>query len=960
MSYQMWTNENLDKSKWPANQTQYMIEIKKFYGPRLRTIILSQALVSLKQASLSQIHPVVGSPCTVMLIENLACPQWLSVQCDEHLLLDIVCVEECTNSKNNPVLANVTQIKCHEKDHILKFEYCYKLEKVTIKSAATQAKLKYLWNPSFLHLKEIQFLFAAIVENISPILQVVNTGVHLWTYTRYYSCIIFRHTQLLKKENSFLGYIVQQQTAVEFRNVKTGNLVYCLELGHFVSSLYFMDNELDCGKDDDSDETMEFYNDKLSTKNQWDCSPFHFKSANNKCHFFTITTVSSPKVEEQKQLLCNNSKRITFKQKDDLISDCGVTAEDEPAYWNIAKHNEWTGCSNLSQLACKVGHPRCYNFSDICWFRLDAEGTLQACRTGTHVQHCKEFECIMKYKCPGSYCVSFSYLCNGKWDCPSGYDESKGYRCKGNRVCTNMFKCRRSQICLHQYDLCDQIPHCPHGDDEFMCVLSRQRCPHNCFCLLLAIYCSNHNLSKALISSSFPYFLFHSANVSADSAIFLKTWRNLVQVRLFNCSVENICGTFNKLARLLSVSASNNSISILVSHCFSNMSKIKSISLHQNKVSEIKMHAFFNLSSLAFLDLSNNTLHLLHSRFFKSLFSLKFLLLEGNPMSTVDPNAFYHLTNVLSITSQKYEVCCTKPGRAICTAVPSWFVSCQNLLTNTLAFSLTIVCTIVLIQNLVSLLKAIHAVHQKQDAAFNISVCFVNMTDLLCGVLLLILFCAHQYYSNTFKVSQEAWRKGGACFSVFFISLLFAFSSTVGLVFLAQSRLMVVLFPLDSQFKQKKHVRNWLISLGVSCLAQTVLLATTHKLLFVEVPSNLCLPVVDPTHSNIMIKFLACLICPLQILSSVAIGITYYLLYISCTKMSEFEGRSYSGMKTQLVSFVLSNCFCWISSSIIFMVCLFISKYPLDLLIWTTVAITPLNSLVNPFIFVILKIKNDF
>ena len=110
--------------------------------------------------------------------------------------------------------------------------------------------------------------------------------------------------------------------------------------------------------------------------------------------------------------------------------------------------NYWK-CTHPTELPCREAHPKCFNISDICTYKLDIFGYLIPCRIGSHLQNCQEFECNINFKCPGYYCISWSYVCDGKWDCPLGYDEIKLHNCGGSRTCKRMFRCKHSELCLH-------------------------------------------------------------------------------------------------------------------------------------------------------------------------------------------------------------------------------------------------------------------------------------------------------------------------------------------------------------------------------------------------------------------------------------------------------------------------------------------------------------------------------
>ena len=98
-------------------------------------------------------------------------------------------------------------------------------------------------------------------------------------------------------------------------------------------------------------------------------------------------------------------------------------------------------CLRRGQIPCNKGYSLCFAISDICVYRLNKQGKLIPCFTGEHMQQCEEYECNNKFKCPGYYCIPFSYNCDGKWDCPGGHDEYSEI-CLKERQCINMFHCK--------------------------------------------------------------------------------------------------------------------------------------------------------------------------------------------------------------------------------------------------------------------------------------------------------------------------------------------------------------------------------------------------------------------------------------------------------------------------------------------------------------------------------------
>ncbi len=122
------------------------------------------------------------------------------------------------------------------------------------------------------------------------------------------------------------------------------------------------------------------------------------------------------------QFKCKNGEMINQDLGNDLVSDCSIYADDELEY---TTHGRIYSCAQPNQLPCVTGHSMCYNIGDICIYRLNLHSHLIPCRTGTHLEQCRNFECNGHFKCPQYYCILWVYICNGVWDCPFGLDEQK-------------------------------------------------------------------------------------------------------------------------------------------------------------------------------------------------------------------------------------------------------------------------------------------------------------------------------------------------------------------------------------------------------------------------------------------------------------------------------------------------------------------------------------------------------
>ena len=158
---------------------------------------------------------------------------------------------------------------------------------------------------------------------------------------------------------------------------------------------------------------------------------------------------------------CQNGQEKSLEQVNDLVPDCGPMANDEYLLKTLATGTKYL-CSKRYQLPCIEGHTKCCNISEICSYKLNSSFILILCRTGQHLENCKEFRCNMMFKCPEYYCIPWSYVCDGNRTVlmvmtTIKYNVDKTY---------NMFKCKYSLIGIHLNDVCDGDKCCPSGDGE--------------------------------------------------------------------------------------------------------------------------------------------------------------------------------------------------------------------------------------------------------------------------------------------------------------------------------------------------------------------------------------------------------------------------------------------------------------------------------------------------------------
>ncbi len=190
-------------------------------------------------------------------------------------------------------------------------------------------------------------------------------------------------------------------------------------------------------------------------------------------------------------LFCDS--RINCRNGEDETNCSSLTLDSPKTLCNMVKLNN---IGLLSDICPKLNQKATFNFIIMakgvgsefgCIFERD-NVDLAFLKNGSHLLDCHNFTCSTKYyKCPGSYCIPWRFVCNGIWECPGGMEENQCNR----TCCPGQYLCLKSVICLSPESICDLVNDCRYGDDEYFCSPHIPKCHPDCQCLLLAIYYLN-------------------------------------------------------------------------------------------------------------------------------------------------------------------------------------------------------------------------------------------------------------------------------------------------------------------------------------------------------------------------------------------------------------------------------------------------------------------------------------
>ena len=197
----------------------------------------------------------------------------------------------------------------------------------------------------------------------------------------------------------------------------------------------------------------------------------------------------------------------------------------------------------------------------------------------------------------------------------------------------------------------------------------------------------------------------------------------------------------------------------------------------------------------------------------------------------------------------------------------------------------------------------------------------------------------------------------------FWIVTLLQFGSPIFLSLLSLSRLKVVVYPVVTIFKQTSFIIKSVICIFTISDLSTLPITMLMKVIYVKMPLSICSPFIDPTGSVLLTKIATWLPVIIQIGATIFILVIYTLL-VQNLKTSQKSVQSITPRKESNVTLILQiialttfNIICWIPSCAIYLVSMFSDRYPIELALWTTIIATPINSIINPVIFIATTTK---
>ena len=329
----------------------------------------------------------------MMLLVNLAYLEWITIDCNRKFYIDLVCMAKNKNLSNSDVSYNVALLKYCSERYILKNSSCFNFIYFMEQSISEVKRHQIQHCITMKTMKKFQFLISA-VNTFPNILSIQKGRITVFLNIRYHNIIKFYVVSYTSEKTR--GYFIKKTNANIFSNITLYDNMYQCNKGRIIGSQHVCDEVFDCGRGDLSDEkecvckTLEESKNKRCKhihKNGNHCvrSFLFFGLLNIKCITWRTIVSYEKSMESENKIECQNKRTIQHSLKDDLVPDCGESSDDESQLQNIYIYSKVYPCPKMHQIPCRNGHSKCFEFKDICVYRLNKYKHLIPCRTGEHM-----------------------------------------------------------------------------------------------------------------------------------------------------------------------------------------------------------------------------------------------------------------------------------------------------------------------------------------------------------------------------------------------------------------------------------------------------------------------------------------------------------------------------------------------------------------------------------------------
>ena len=219
---------------------------------------------------------------------------------------------------------------------------------------------------------------------------------------------------------------------------------------------------------------------------------------------------------------------------------------------------------------------------------------------------------------------------------------------------------------------------------------------------------------------------------------------------------------------------------------------------------------------------------------FYSIESITFLGLAYNSLQN-RPAKMLSDINIKIVYITSHEICCTLLVSVQCIGLHLSKISCAPLMSSQILKLMFIVfsCLIIFLNILTFIVHAMEVrkgLKKRKKKPYNTIVCaFSNCTNILCRHLIVFLY-DHLNYQYIYFGGQNSWKRSKLCIFTAFLSYSLSLVIPFLYSFLSLARLMVMLYPLKSNFKSSKFVRKRILMIILFLVVLSMIVVSLYAI----------------------------------------------------------------------------------------------------------------------------------
>ena len=306
------------------------------------------------------------------------------------------------------------------------------------------------------------------------------------------------------------------------------------------------------------------------------------------------------------------------------------------------------------------------------------------------------------------------------------------------------------------------------------------------------------------------------------------------------------------------------------------------------------------------------------------------------------------------VSTDDYRICCLiRSEKTVCLREPKWPHTCNSVLEeNTLKLLGFFEGTFVLILNLLSIGRTPFTSLEDKKLTFIIFRNVLSTNDMIFGIYLISTFIQDNQYSSQYVLYDEDWRASYFCFGLGFLFLFASLYSMFLSTLITISRLVAVTLPFNSHFKRLKIAKRYLVAGGICSLSFCITVTLSYLVIEEKstMPFSNCLFLGGNFNSSTL-KTSTITLAVMQVIVLLSIFTMYIIIVNNNNKPLTFQKANIQKMKERAILLIFSNTICWLPSSAILITSVTMETYPVALLTWYAVVISPINPITNPILF---------